>query len=124
MISSGFISASLTLNRSHLQVLEHAFHEAKGWNRLRCYLPKQFTLGGPSRLLAMMSPFMTQRTKSKFMFAGPYRIGDTLFNAMPISNISRDHNIAMLINRQSLFAMGAESDSIPETKCPATRQMK
>ncbi|GAB2297690.1 hypothetical protein Dimus_031777 [Dionaea muscipula] len=115
MISSGFISASLTLNRSHLQVLEHAFHEAKGWNRLRCYLPKQFTLGGPSSLLAMMSPFMTQRTKSKFMFAGPYRTGDTLF---------KDVNIAMLINRQSLFAMGAESDSIPETKCPATRQMK
>ncbi|KAL8464952.1 hypothetical protein ACS0TY_034441 [Phlomoides rotata] len=63
-----------------LQILQDNYPE---------FVAKQLFINVPWWYLAfykMISPFLTQRTKSKFVFAGPTRTAETLFNLINLIN--------------------------------------
>ncbi|XP_020253797.1 patellin-1-like [Asparagus officinalis] len=69
--SPGLLKAEL---RQALDILQNNYPE---------FVAKQIFINVPWWYLAfnkMISPFLTQRTKSKFVFAGPSRSAETLFN--------------------------------------------
>ncbi|KAL7000720.1 hypothetical protein U1Q18_001873, partial [Sarracenia purpurea var. burkii] len=71
-----------TATNQALQLLQDNYPE---------FVAKQVFINLPWWYLALISPFLTQRTKSKFVFAGPSKSAETLFKYIAPEQVSAQY---------------------------------